>query len=240
MKVPDVYKQESSVDAESIAEKLQNNRLLRRKRKGGASSKRYKKYNNKRRNKNGQSSVDDVSTQRPDPVSSSNNVLSQGTVTVPEEDVVADSGVKDVVRMIGGGDDVSTQRPDPVSSSNNVLSQGTVTVSEEDVVADSGVNDGVRMRGDEESQPEVAEVDLWSTCLLEHDENRTCDNCCRVCFDPNPDSPYYFDMFQVYSHNISKISSPLRKIKAHNSRESAVSRVCLGEKDKYHLASKDT
>ena len=169
MKVPDVYKQESSVDAESIAEKLQNNRLLRRKRKGGASSKRYKKYNSKRRNKNGQSSGDDVSTQRPDPVSSSNDILSQGTVTVPEEDVVADSGVKDVVRMIGGGDDVSTQRPDPVSSSNDILSQGIITVPEEDVMADSGVNDGVRMIGGEESQLEVAEVDLPCSLFIAED-----------------------------------------------------------------------
>ena len=171
MKVPDMYKQESSsVDVESIAAKVQNNRLLSRKRKDRAKSKKHKKHNdNKRRTKNVQSSSHDVSTQRPDPVSSSNDVLSQGTVTVPEEDVVADSGVNDGVRMIGGVDDVSTQRPDPVSSSNDILSQGIITVPEEDVMADSGVNDGVRMIGGEESQLEVAEVDLPCSLFIAED-----------------------------------------------------------------------
>ena len=78
------------------------------------------------------------------------------------------------------------------------------------------------------------EGDEYRTCLLDHDLMRTCDNCHRRCFTCNPESPYYFDMFLAYSHNIKPLSTPLRKIKSHRSRETAVARHRI-EKDRYHL-----
>ena len=72
---------------------------------------------------------------------------------------------------------------------------------------------------------------------LEHNEDRMlCDNCHRKCFTEDVSSPYYFDMWLVPSHMIKAIPSPLRKVKKHHSRETALNGArCRGENVSYHL-----
>ncbi len=78
--------------------------------------------------------------------------------------------------------------------------------------------------------------ETFQTSWLMHDSNRKCDNCHRRCFTDDVSSPYYFDMCAVYSHNIKQLQSPLRKIKSHQSRETAVAGARRrGENDRYNL-----
>ena len=73
---------------------------------------------------------------------------------------------------------------------------------------------------------------LW----LDHNEDRMCDNCHRKCFTEDVSSPYYFDMCLVPSHMIKAIPSPLRKVKKHHSRETALNGArSRGENVSYHL-----
>jgi hypothetical protein len=194
-------------DGETASEKLRLKRLLSRQNKQQRSRKKYKKYNSKRRDKR-----------------------------------------KSTATQSTSGNTVAASLPDEVNSGSGSgssgVSQRTSIGRGEDAVADEyqeSTNDDHNEVGIE---PEIycmevdgGQEDPWRTRKLNYDANRRCDNCHRRCFTADAESPYYFEMFMVYSHNVAPVKSPLRKIKAHRSRESAtgVTATHNGETDRYSL-----
>lgn len=88
---------------------------------------------------------------------------------------------------------------------------------------------------DEVMQSSEDDANEFQTIWLEHDPNRSCDNCHRRCFTNDVGSPYYFDMCLIYSHKIKTLQTPLRKIRSHRSRETALRRSNGYRNDTYHL-----
>ena len=68
------------------------------------------------------------------------------------------------------------------------------------------------------------------TICLGGDCQRHCDNFCRIQFDHDNTSLYYFDMYEIGSHNIKGIRSPLKQVKSHTKAPSAETRLVRGER----------
>ena len=68
------------------------------------------------------------------------------------------------------------------------------------------------------------------TMCLGGDCQRHCDNCCRIQFDHDNTSPYYFNMYEIRSHNIKGIRSPFKQVKSHTRAPSAETRVSRGDR----------
>ena len=94
------------------------------------------------------------------------------------------------------------------------------SMSEEDIIAEEEPELN-SVDGGEEIGVDGGRSDSFTTCWLNYDADRRCDNCRRKCFTDDTRSPYYFDMCLIYSHKIKGLSTPLRKIKKHQTRETA-------------------
>jgi len=122
----------------------------------------------------------------------------------------------------------------PASSACGGDAQGG-RCEEEDIIADE-YRELNSVDGGEEPLLDEG-VDECRTRWLPHDADRKCDNCRRRCFTDDVNSPYYFDMCMIYSHKIKATSSPLRKIKAHKTRATALRNYSRGrgDRNRYHL-----
>jgi len=109
------------------------------------------------------------------------------------------------------------------------------SMSEEEIIAEEE-RELNSVDGGEEIMVDGGGSDSFRTCWLSYDADRRCDNCHRRCFTDDTRSPYYFDMCLIYSHKIKGLSTPLRKIKKHQTRETAVrAHSQRGQRDRYHL-----
>jgi len=144
------------------------------------------------------------------------------------EEIGVDGGGSDSFRTCCVND---PHQPNHVSSGEPLQH----SMSEEEMIAEEE-RELNSVDGGEEIGVDGGGSDSFTTCWLNYDADRRCDNCCRKCFTDDTRSPYYFDMCLIYSHKIKGLSTPLRKIKKHQTRETAVRAYRQrGERDRYHL-----
>eukprot|EP00985_Skeletonema_marinoi_P019547 scaffold11244_cov108-Skeletonema_marinoi.AAC.2 len=201
------------VDFESVAKKLQASR----KRKDASRSRNNQRYYSKKskdRSGKNKSLPDNDEPPQPDHINSvdvSQNIRS-GEVVMANKELELKS-----VDGRGGGIVNDPHQPNHVSSGEPLQH----SMSEEEIIAEEerALNS---VDGGEEIMVDGGGSDSFRTCWLSYDADRRCDNCHRRFFTDDTRSPYYFDMCLIYSHKIKGLSTPLRKIKKHQTRETAV------------------
>jgi len=219
------------VDFESVAKKLQASRKRKdssRSRKKSRKNQRYHSKKSKDRSGKNKSLPDNDEPPQPDHINSvdvSQNIRS-GEVVMANKELELKS-----VDGRGGGIVNDPHQPNHVSSGEPLQH----SMSEEEIIAEEE-RELNSVDGGEEIMVDGGGSDSFRTCWLSYDADRRCDNCHRRCFTDDTRSPYYFDMCLIYSHKIKGLSTPLRKIKKHQTRETAVRAYRQrGERNRYHL-----